>query len=165
VTPIGVLAVITFKDIPEVGQNIGYITMFGTGLLFADEVTISAGQIIALVVSPILIHSQSIHHRNNSCISIIFLVFLLTLSPFFMTYQVADTQKHADMAAHLAVVEYDSRNIGTPVLSVEDAVKRSSLFEVPPEYQPEPVGDISKGMAEADRKIRSVEVLKFSSLS
>lgn len=79
-----------------------------------------------------------------------------------MTYQVADTQKHADMAAHLAVVEYDSRNIGTPVLSVEDAVKRSSLFEVPPEYQPEPVGDISKGMAEADRKIRSVEVLKFS---
>ncbi|KAG7595822.1 Aldehyde oxidase/xanthine dehydrogenase molybdopterin binding domain superfamily [Arabidopsis suecica] len=120
VTPIGVLAVITFKDIPEVGQNIGYITMFGTGLLFADEVTISAGQIIALVV--------------------------------------ADTQKHADMATHLAVVEYDSRNIGTPVLSVEDAVKRSSLFEVPPEYQPEPVGDISKGMAEADRKIRSVEL-------
>lgn len=47
-TPIGVLAVITFKDIPQVGQNIGYISMFGTGLLFADEVTISAGQILLL---------------------------------------------------------------------------------------------------------------------
>ncbi|XP_010483972.1 PREDICTED: benzaldehyde dehydrogenase (NAD(+))-like [Camelina sativa] len=120
VAPLGVLAVITFKDIPQLGQNVGYISMFGTGLLFADEVTIYAGQIIALVV--------------------------------------ADTQKHADMAANLAVVEYDSKNIGTPVLSVEDAVKRSSLFEVPPKYHPEPVGDVSKGMAEADRKIRSVEL-------
>ncbi|CAH2038928.1 unnamed protein product [Thlaspi arvense] len=120
VTPIGVLAVITFKDIPQVGQNIGYISMFGSGLLFADEVTICAGQIIAIVV--------------------------------------ADTQKHADLAANLAVVEYDLRNIETPILSVEDAVARSSLFEVPAEYKPEPVGDVSKGMAEADRKIRSVEL-------
>lgn len=77
-----------------------------------------------------------------------------------MTSQVADTQKHADLAVKLAVVEYDLRNIETPVLSVEDAVKRSSLFEVPAENNPEPVGDISKGMAEADRKIRSVEVLE-----
>lgn len=51
VLPVGVLAVITFKDIPHAGQNVGYISMFGTGLLFADEVTICAGQIIALVVS------------------------------------------------------------------------------------------------------------------
>ncbi|KAL1188795.1 Aldehyde oxidase 4 [Cardamine amara subsp. amara] len=118
--PIGVLAVITVKDIPRVGQNIGYKSMFGAGLLFADEVTICAGQIIAFVV--------------------------------------AETQKHAEMAANLAEVEYDAMNIGTPVLSVEDAVKRGSLFEVPPEYYPEPIGDISKGMAEADRKIRSVEL-------
>lgn len=82
-----------------------------------------------------------------------------------MTCQVADTQKHADMAAKLAVVEYDTRNIETAVLSVEEAVERSSLFEVPPEYDPEPVGDISKGMAEADRKIRSVEVLQLSLIS
>ncbi|KFK42798.1 hypothetical protein AALP_AA1G040200 [Arabis alpina] len=120
VAPTGVLAVITYKDIPQVGQNIGYISIFGTGLLFADEVTICAGQIIALVV--------------------------------------ADTQKHANLAAKLAVVEYDLRNIETPVLTVEDAVKRSSLFEVPPEYYPEPVGDISDGMAEADRKLRSVKL-------
>lgn len=52
VAPVGVLAVITFKDIPQAGQNVGYISMFGTGLLFADEVTTCAGQIIALVVSP-----------------------------------------------------------------------------------------------------------------
>ncbi|ESQ36467.1 hypothetical protein EUTSA_v10006570mg [Eutrema salsugineum] len=120
VAPIGVLAVITFKDIPQMGKNIGYISMFGTGLLFADELTICAGQIIALVI--------------------------------------ADTQKHADLAAKLAVVEYDLRNIESPVLSVEDAVKKSSFFEVPPVYYPEPVGDISKGMAEADQKIRSVEL-------
>lgn len=73
-----------------------------------------------------------------------------------MTSQVADTQKHAD----LAVVEYDLKNVEAPVLSVEDAVNRSSLFEVPSQYQPEPVGDVSEGMAEADRKIRSVEVLE-----
>ncbi|XP_013666466.2 aldehyde oxidase 4 [Brassica napus] len=120
VTPVGVLAVITFKDIPQAGQNVGYISMFGTGLLFADEVTICAGQIIALVV--------------------------------------ADTQKHADLAVKLAVVEYDLKNIETPVLSVEEAVNRSSLFEVPSQYKPEPAGDVSKGMAEADRKIRSVEL-------
>lgn len=53
VSPNGVLAVITVKDIPQVGQNIGYISIFGTGLLFADEVTLCAGQIIALVVSSI----------------------------------------------------------------------------------------------------------------
>ncbi|CAN8295625.1 unnamed protein product [Cochlearia groenlandica] len=77
---------------------------------------------------------------------------------FLVTYQVADTQRHADMAANLVVVEYDKRNIETPVLSVEDAVERSSLFEVSSEIYPEPVGDISKGMAEADYKIRSVEL-------
>lgn len=58
--PIGVLAVITFKDIPQAGQNIGYISMFGTGLLFADEVTICAGQIIALVVCPIYMGAELI---------------------------------------------------------------------------------------------------------
>lgn len=77
-----------------------------------------------------------------------------------MTSQVADTQKHADLAVKLAVVEYDLKNVEAPVLSVEDAVNRSSLFEVPSQYQPEPVGDVSEGMAEADRKIRSVEVLE-----
>ncbi|CAA0372335.1 unnamed protein product [Arabidopsis thaliana] len=120
VTPTGVFAVLTFKDIPQQGQNIGSKTLFGPGPLFADELTRCAGQRIALVV--------------------------------------ADTQKHADMAAKLAVVEYDTKNLEQPILTVEDAVKRSSFFEVHPMFYPEPVGDVIKGMEEAERKIISSEL-------
>lgn len=76
--------------------------------------------------------------------------------------QVADTQKHADRAAKLAVVEYDIQNLEEPILNVDDAVKRSSFFEVHPMFYPEPVGDVLKGMEEAERKILSVEVLQLS---
>ncbi|XP_010521613.1 PREDICTED: abscisic-aldehyde oxidase-like isoform X1 [Tarenaya hassleriana] len=117
VKPIGVLEVIDFKDIPEEGQNVGSKTMFGSGPLFSDEFTQSAGQRVALVV--------------------------------------ADTQKHADMAANCAVIEYDTEDLEPPVLSVEDAVQRSSMFLVPAVLYPKPVGDVSKGMAEADHKILS----------
>ncbi|VVB01611.1 unnamed protein product [Arabis nemorensis] len=119
VTPTGVFAVLTFKDIPQQGQNIGSKTLFGPGPLFADELTRCAGQRIALVV--------------------------------------ADTQKHADRAAKLAVVEYDIQNLEEPILNVDDAVKRSSFFEVHPMFYPELVGDVLKGMEEAERKILSVE--------
>ncbi|XP_022731916.1 abscisic-aldehyde oxidase-like isoform X4 [Durio zibethinus] len=70
---------------------------------------------------------------------------------------VADTQKNADMAANLAVIDYDKENL-EPILSVEDAFERSSFFEVPPFLDPEQVGDFSKGMAEADHKILSAEI-------
>ncbi|KAJ4903083.1 Abscisic-aldehyde oxidase [Raphanus sativus] len=119
VTPAGVFALLTFKDIPIHGQNIGSKTVFGPGPLFADELTRCAGQRIALVV--------------------------------------ADTQKHADKAAKLAVVEYDIKNLEEPILTVEDAVKRSSFFDVHPMFYPEPVGDVVKGMKEADRKILLAE--------
>ncbi|KAJ1386403.1 Molybdopterin dehydrogenase, FAD-binding [Sesbania bispinosa] len=69
-----------------------------------------------------------------------------------------DTQKLADMAANSAIVDYDIENLEAPILSVEDAVKRSSFFEVPPFLCPKQVGDVSKGMAEADHKILSAEV-------
>ncbi|KAJ1432168.1 Molybdopterin dehydrogenase, FAD-binding [Sesbania bispinosa] len=72
--------------------------------------------------------------------------------------QASDTQKLADMAANSAVVDYDIDNIEPPILSVEDAVKRSSFFEVPPFLYPKHIGDISKGMAEADHKILSAEM-------
>jgi len=62
------------------------------------------------------------------------------------------------MAANSAVVDYDNENLEPPILSVEDAVERSSFFEVPPFLYPKHVGDISKGMAEADHKILSAEV-------
>jgi hypothetical protein len=62
------------------------------------------------------------------------------------------------MAASSSIVDYDIENLEPPILSVEDAVKRSSFFEVPPFLDPKHVGDISKGMAEADHKILSAEV-------
>lgn len=52
--PDGVLAVISCKDIPKGGQNVGMKFGFGTEPLFAEEFTISVGQCIALVVSPII---------------------------------------------------------------------------------------------------------------
>nr|GME04137.1 abscisic-aldehyde oxidase-like [Ipomoea batatas] len=94
--PDGVAAVITFKDIPTRGENIGSITMCGSEPLFADHLTRCAGDRIALV--------------------------------------------------------------DPPILTVEDAVKKSSFFEVPPMLIPERVGDFSKGMAEADHKILSTKI-------
>lgn len=52
--PDGVVEVITFRDIPEIGANVGSKTIFGVESLFADEVTQCAGQRIALVVIPCL---------------------------------------------------------------------------------------------------------------
>lgn len=72
--------------------------------------------------------------------------------------QVADTQRHADTAANLAVVEYETEDLEPPILTVEDAVKKSSLFEIFPFLYPQQVGDTSKGMAEADHRILSSEV-------
>lgn len=118
--PDGVAAIITFKDIPKGGENIGSKTIFGAELLFAEELTQCAGQRLAFVV--------------------------------------ADTQKHADTAIKFAVVDYDLENLEPPILYVEEAVERSSLFEVPPMLYPKQVGDIVKGMAEADHKILSAEL-------
>ncbi|MFQ6653482.1 hypothetical protein Gotur_024864, partial [Gossypium turneri] len=70
---------------------------------------------------------------------------------------VADTQKNADMAANLAVVDYDKKNL-EPILSVEEAFEKCSFFEVPHLLNPEPVGAFSKGMAESDHQILSAEL-------
>ncbi|PPR82070.1 hypothetical protein GOBAR_AA38648 [Gossypium barbadense] len=70
---------------------------------------------------------------------------------------VADTQKNADMAANLAVVDYDKKNL-EPILSVEEAFEKCSFFEVPHFLNPEPVGAFSKGMAESDHQILSAEL-------
>ncbi|KAH7541869.1 hypothetical protein FEM48_Zijuj02G0013200 [Ziziphus jujuba var. spinosa] len=118
--PDGVATVISCKDIPEFGENVGAVAMFGPEALFADDLIECAGQRLAFVV--------------------------------------ADTQKHADMAANCAVVDYGMEDLKPPILSVEEAVERSSFFEIPPFLLPKPVGDISKGMAEADHKIVSAEI-------
>ncbi|XP_058743165.1 abscisic-aldehyde oxidase-like isoform X1 [Vicia villosa] len=116
----GVRDVISSKDIPSGGENIGAKTVFGTEPLFAEEIARCVGDRLAAVV--------------------------------------ADSQKLADMAANSTIVNYDTENLEQPILSVEDAVKRSSFFEVPPFLYPKHVGDISKGMAEADHKILSAEL-------
>ncbi|RDX76625.1 Indole-3-acetaldehyde oxidase, partial [Mucuna pruriens] len=75
-----------------------------------------------------------------------------------LAFVVADTQKVADMAANSAIVDYSLDNLEPPILTVEDAVKRSSFFPLPPFLSPSQVGDVSKGMAEADHKILSAEL-------
>ncbi|KAL3530187.1 hypothetical protein ACH5RR_009509 [Cinchona calisaya] len=116
----GVSALISHKDIPEGGENIGSKAMFGGEPLFADEITRCAGERIAFVV--------------------------------------AETQKSADIAANSALVNYDTENLDPPILTVEEAVEKSSFFEVPPPLYPKQVGDFSKGMAEADHKILTAEI-------
>ncbi|PRQ32716.1 putative oxidoreductase [Rosa chinensis] len=118
--PDGVSAVLSFKDIPNGGENVGSKTIFGTEPLFADDLTQCAGQRLAFLV--------------------------------------ADTQKNADLAANFVDVDYEMETIEQPILSVEEAVKRSSFYEVPPFLSPKQVGDISKGMALADHKITSAEI-------
>ncbi|XVF05029.1 hypothetical protein REPUB_Repub05bG0136100 [Reevesia pubescens] len=75
-----------------------------------------------------------------------------------IAFVVANTQRHADMAANLAVIDYDKENLEPPILSVEEAVERESFFQVPPFLYPEQVGDFSKGMAEANHQILSAEI-------
>ncbi|KAJ6671693.1 XANTHINE DEHYDROGENASE [Salix viminalis] len=75
-----------------------------------------------------------------------------------LAFVVADTQKHADIASNLVEVDYDIENLEPPILTVEEAVKRSSFFEVPLSLYPKQVGDISKGWAEADHKILSAKI-------
>nr|UEN74745.1 abscisic-aldehyde oxidase [Silybum marianum] len=113
-------AVVSFRDIPKGGVNIGAKTLFGPEPLFADDLTQCAGQRIA--------------------------------------FAVADTQKSADMAADSAIVDYDTKDLEPPILTVEQAVEKSSFFEVPSFLYPSHVGDFSKGMAEADHHIYSAEI-------
>ncbi|KAI4305798.1 hypothetical protein L6164_029141 [Bauhinia variegata] len=116
----GVKEIISSKDIPVGGENIGSKTIFGIEPLFADEIAKCVGDRLAFVV--------------------------------------ADTQKLANLAANSAVVDYEVENLEPPILSVEEAINKSSLFEVPPFVNPKHVGDISKGMAEADHKIHSAKI-------
>lgn len=49
--PSGIVDVISAKDIPEGGENIGAMAFFEYEYLFADDTTAFAGDIIAFVVS------------------------------------------------------------------------------------------------------------------
>ncbi|GER40669.1 aldehyde oxidase [Striga asiatica] len=115
-----VAAVISVKDIPKEGENVGSMTVLGVEPLFADDLTRFAGDLIAFVV--------------------------------------AETQKKANLAAKTAVIDYDTEGLDPPILTVEEAVERSSFIDIPPFVYPAKVGDFSKGMAEADHKILSAEI-------
>ncbi|KAJ1288893.1 hypothetical protein BS78_02G123100 [Paspalum vaginatum] len=115
-----IVAVVSAKDIPSGGQNIGSTFMFGDEPLFGDPIAEYAGQALGVVI--------------------------------------AETQRYADMAAKQVLIEYDTKDLSPPIITVEQAVENSSYFKVPPEYFPKEVGDVSKGMAEADHKIPSAEV-------
>ena len=49
--PEGVLGIVTYKDIPKGGQNVGNKGFFASDLSFAEEITHGAGEIIAFLVS------------------------------------------------------------------------------------------------------------------
>ncbi|XP_010520494.1 PREDICTED: indole-3-acetaldehyde oxidase isoform X2 [Tarenaya hassleriana] len=118
--PEGVLGIVTYKDIPKGGVNVGTKGFFASDHLFADGITRYVGDRIAFVI--------------------------------------ADTQKHANIAAKLVVIDYDTENLEPPILTVEDAVEKSSFFHIPPFMQFKPVGDVSKGMSEAEHKILGSEI-------
>lgn len=56
------------------------------------------------------------------------------------------------------MIDYDTEGLEEPILSVEEAVKKSSLFEIPPYLRGKPVGNINKGMSEAEHKILGSKV-------
>ncbi|XP_044961392.1 putative aldehyde oxidase-like protein [Hordeum vulgare subsp. vulgare] len=115
-----ILAVVSAKDIPSGGQNVGASLMFGDEPLFGAPVAEYAGQALGVVI--------------------------------------AETQRYANLAGKQVVVEYDTKDLKPPILTVEQAVQNNSYFEVPPEMYPKQVGDFCKGMAEADHKVLSTEV-------
>ncbi|TVU39657.1 hypothetical protein EJB05_13088 [Eragrostis curvula] len=114
-----IIAVVSAKDIPSGGENIGSTFMFGDEPLFGDPIAEYAGQALGVVI--------------------------------------AETQRYADMAAKQAVVEYDLDDWGPPIITVEQAVENHSYFKVPQDLYPKEVGDVTKGMAEADHTIPSAE--------
>ncbi|KAJ3707263.1 hypothetical protein LUZ61_010968 [Rhynchospora tenuis] len=71
---------------------------------------------------------------------------------------VAETQRYANLAAKQAVVHYSTESLKRPILTIEDAIQNESYFAVPPFLCPKPIGDVSKGMAEAEHLIQSAEV-------
>lgn len=65
------------------------------------------------------------------------------------------------MAAKQVIVEYSTEDLEKPILTVEDAVEKSSYFDVPFVIYPSQVGNFFVGMLEADHKIFSAEVFFF----
>ncbi|PHT34890.1 Indole-3-acetaldehyde oxidase [Capsicum baccatum] len=72
--------------------------------------------------------------------------------------QVAESQRSADVAERTSLIEYDTENIDSPILTIEEAVDKCSFFQIQSSMYPKQVVDFSKGIAEADHKILSAEM-------
>jgi indole-3-acetaldehyde oxidase len=158
-----VITVITTKDIPSGGENVGSsFPMLGDEALFADPVAEFAGQNIGVVVMlltslgvlsyysrPIIVFMYTWNSKKLS---------KLTMLCCFHITQIAETQRYAYMAAKQAVIEYSTENLQPPILTIEDAMQQNSYFQIPPFLAPKPAGDFKQGMSKADHKILSAEV-------
>ncbi|MCO5559168.1 hypothetical protein L7F22_012762 [Adiantum nelumboides] len=69
---------------------------------------------------------------------------------------VADSPEHAKAAADRVEVQYDQECL--PVLSIEDAVARKSIFSLSPFMAVGSKGDVEQGFTQADHKILDAEV-------
>uniref|UniRef100_A0A803MH10 Aldehyde oxidase/xanthine dehydrogenase a/b hammerhead domain-containing protein n=1 Tax=Chenopodium quinoa TaxID=63459 RepID=A0A803MH10_CHEQI len=68
--PDRVVSVVSYKDIPYGGKNVGAQTIFGKDLLFADDLTRCAGERIALVVaSACALAAYKLRHPVRMCLS------------------------------------------------------------------------------------------------
>lgn len=168
-----IITVVSAKDIPTGGRNIGSTFWFGDEEpLFGDPIAEFARQalgVVVLIFSYFYYFIQRFKHLTEDC-SIMrqcyeiylwvccFSMIHIHVNKTCSLTQIAETQRYADMAAKQAVVEYTTDGLKAPILTVEQAVQSNSYFQVPPERAPKQVGDFSNGMAEADHKIMSEEV-------
>ncbi|CAA3031330.1 indole-3-acetaldehyde oxidase-like [Olea europaea subsp. europaea] len=82
-----------------------------------------------------------------------------------ISFAITETQKSVDVAAKLALVEYDTESLDPPILTVEEALEKSNFIEVPSYLHPAKIGDFPKGMAEADHNIFSAKVATARALA
>jgi len=127
-----VITVITAKDIPSGGQNVGSsFPGLGEEALFADPVAEFAGQNIGVVVMFLYCIMLIFPCWSQNHLYVYVSPTLLHHVDFSIT-QIAETQKYAYMAAKQAVIEYSTENLEPPILTIEDAIQRNSYFQTPP---------------------------------
>ncbi|EFJ19456.1 hypothetical protein SELMODRAFT_419183 [Selaginella moellendorffii] len=74
---------------------------------------------------------------------------------------IADTLRNAKAAAGKVVIDYDTESVGSPVLTMEEAVARGELHEIPQfckDVMKDKHGNVAEEMAKASLKIENAEV-------
>ncbi|XP_024538449.1 probable aldehyde oxidase 1 [Selaginella moellendorffii] len=74
---------------------------------------------------------------------------------------IADTLRNAKAAAGKVVIDYDTESVGSPVLTMEEAVARGELHETPQFFKAmmkDKHGNVAEEMAKASLKIENAEV-------